>query len=92
CLIRFTQEQDAIRIANATPYGLASYFFTRDLARSWRVAEALESGIVGVNSGIISSEIAPFGGIKQSGIGREGARYGIEEWVEMKYTLFGGIE
>ncbi|MEM7071241.1 MAG: NAD-dependent succinate-semialdehyde dehydrogenase [Pseudomonadota bacterium] len=90
-LIKFKDEQDAIKIANDTPFGLASYFFTRDLARSWRVGEALESGIVGLNSGIISSEIAPFGGVKESGLGREGSKYGIEEWVELKYMLMGGI-
>ncbi len=90
-LIRFSSEKDAIKIANETPYGLASYFYTRDLARSWRVGEALETGIVGLNTGIISSEVVPFGGVKESGLGREGSKYGIEEWVELKYMLMGGI-
>lgn len=84
-LFRFTDEDDVIRQANTTPFGLASYFFTRDHARIWRVAQQLESGMVGINTGIISNEVAPFGGIKQSGIGREGSRHGIDEYVEMKY-------
>ncbi|XSG81150.1 MAG: NAD-dependent succinate-semialdehyde dehydrogenase [Methyloligella sp. ZOD6] len=91
-LFRFGQEEDAIRIANDTPYGLASYFFTRDLARAFRVAEALECGIVGVNEGLTSSEMVPFGGIKESGLGREGSHHGIDEFVEMKYILMGGLE
>jgi succinate-semialdehyde dehydrogenase/glutarate-semialdehyde dehydrogenase len=90
-LIRFDTEAEAIRIANDTPYGLAAYFYGRDVARVWRVAEALEYGIVGINEGIISTEVAPFGGMKQSGIGREGAKYGIEEYLEVKYLCFGGI-
>ena len=90
-LIKFAFEEEAIHIANDTMYGLAAYFFTRDLARSWRVAEALEYGIVGVNEGVTSTEIAPFGGFKESGIGREGSHHGIEEFVEIKYTLMGGL-
>jgi succinate-semialdehyde dehydrogenase/glutarate-semialdehyde dehydrogenase len=86
---RFTTDEEGIRLANETPYGLASYFYARDVGRIWRVSEALESGIVGVNTGIISSEVAPFGGMKESGIGREGSRYGIEEWVEIKYVCLG---
>ena len=90
-LIKFTDEQEVITLANDTPFGLAGYFYARDMARIWRVAEALECGMIGVNSGLISSEVAPFGGIKQSGLGREGSRHGIEEYVEMKYVLVGGI-
>jgi succinate-semialdehyde dehydrogenase/glutarate-semialdehyde dehydrogenase len=90
-LIAFDSEEEAVRIANDTPYGLASYFFTRDLARAWRVGEALEAGIVGLNTGFISTEIAPFGGVKESGIGREGSKYGIEEWLELKYFALAGL-
>lgn len=90
-LFRFKTEEDAVRMANDTPFGLAAYFFTRDLGRCWRVAEALEYGIVGVNEGITSTEIAPFGGFKESGIGREGSHHGIEEFLETKYTLMGGL-
>jgi len=90
-LFRFRDEAEAIAIANDTPYGLASYFYTRDLARAWRVAEALEYGIVGINEGIISSELAPFGGVKESGLGREGSHHGIEEFVELKYVMMGGL-
>jgi succinate-semialdehyde dehydrogenase/glutarate-semialdehyde dehydrogenase len=86
---RFTTDEDGIRLANDTPYGLAAYFYARDVGRIWRVSEALESGIVGVNTGIISTEVAPFGGMKESGIGREGSKYGIEEWVEIKYVCLG---
>ncbi|MBI4754169.1 MAG: NAD-dependent succinate-semialdehyde dehydrogenase [Betaproteobacteria bacterium] len=85
-LFRFHTEEDAIALANATEYGLAAYFYARDLGRAWRVAEALEYGIVGVNTGIISNEVAPFGGVKQSGIGREGSHHGIEEYLELKYV------
>jgi succinate-semialdehyde dehydrogenase/glutarate-semialdehyde dehydrogenase len=90
-LFRFKTEEEAVRMANDTPFGLAAYFFTRDLGRCWRVAEALEYGIVGVNEGITSTEIAPFGGWKESGIGREGSHHGIEEFLETKYTLMGGL-
>ena len=88
-LLRFETEADAIRMANDTEFGLAAYFYTRDLARSWRVAEALESGIVGLNTGIISTEVAPFGGVKESGIGREGSKYGILDYTELKYLCVG---
>jgi succinate-semialdehyde dehydrogenase / glutarate-semialdehyde dehydrogenase len=88
-LFRFQTEADAIRMANATEFGLASYFYTRDLARSWRVAEALEYGIVGLNTGIISTEVAPFGGVKESGMGREGSKYGILDYTELKYLCTG---
>ncbi len=90
-LFRFRTEEEAIALANATEFGLASYFYSRDIGRVWRVAEALECGIVGVNEGIISTEIAPFGGTKESGIGREGSRYGMDEYMELKYICLGGI-
>ncbi len=88
-LFRFKDEAEAIRLANDTEFGLAAYFYTRDLSRSWRVQEALEYGIVGVNTGIISTEVAPFGGFKQSGLGREGSRHGIDEYTEIKYVCVG---
>jgi len=88
----FKDEKEAIRMANDTEFGLASYFFTRDLARSLRVAEALEYGIVGLNTGLISTEVAPFGGVKESGFGREGSKYGILDYTELKYLCIGGIE
>ena len=81
-----------IELANRTEYGLASYFYARDLGRVWRVAEALEYGMVGVNTGFITTEAAPFGGVKQSGLGREGSMYGIDEYVEVKYVAFGGLD
>jgi len=90
-LTRFATEEDVIRMANDTEFGLASYFYTRDQARTWRVAEALEYGIVGINEGLISTEVAPFGGVKQSGLGREGSKYGIEDYLEVKYMHMGGI-
>jgi len=90
-LFRFTDEAEVIRHANDTEYGLASYFYARDLGRVWRVAEALEYGMVGVNEGVISTEVAPFGGMKESGLGREGSKYGADEFVEIKYILMGGI-
>jgi succinate-semialdehyde dehydrogenase / glutarate-semialdehyde dehydrogenase len=90
-LTRFSSEQEVIAMSNDTEFGLASYFYTRDLGRAWRVAEALEYGIVGINEGLISTEVAPFGGVKESGIGREGSKYGIEEYVEIKYLCMGGI-
>ncbi|HUA88576.1 MAG TPA: NADP-dependent succinate-semialdehyde dehydrogenase [Steroidobacteraceae bacterium] len=88
-LFRFETEADAVRMANDTEFGLAAYFYTRDLARSWRVAEALEYGIVGLNTGLISTEVAPFGGVKESGSGREGSKYGILDYTELKYLCVG---
>ncbi|WP_306535917.1 NADP-dependent succinate-semialdehyde dehydrogenase [Geobacter sp.] len=90
-IFRFTTDEEAIQMANDTEFGLASYFYTRDMGRVWRVAEALEYGMVGINTGLVSTEIAPFGGVKESGIGREGSKYGIEEFVEVKYLCMGGI-
>jgi succinate-semialdehyde dehydrogenase/glutarate-semialdehyde dehydrogenase len=90
-LFRFKTDDEAIQMANDTEFGLASYFYTTNLARSWRVAEALEYGIVGLNTGLISTEVAPFGGIKESGYGREGSKYGIADYTEMKYVCIGGI-
>ena len=90
-LFRFDSEDEAVRMANATEFGLAAYFYSRDIGRVWRVAEALEYGIVGINEGIISTEVAPFGGMKESGIGREGSKYGIEDYLEIKYLCMGGI-
>lgn len=90
-LFRFHTEEEAVRMANDTPFGLAAYFFSRDMGRCWRVAEALEYGIIGVNEGLTSTEIAPFGGWKESGIGREGSHHGMEEFLEMKYALMGGL-
>ena len=90
-LFRFKDEAEAIRLANDTQYGLAAYFYSRDMGRVWRVAEALEYGIVGINEGIISTEVAPFGGMKESGLGREGSKYGIEEFLEIKYLCVGGL-
>ncbi len=90
-VFRFKGEDDVIEMANNTPYGLAAYFYARDLGRVWRVAEALEYGMVGVNEGILSTEVAPFGGVKQSGIGREGSRHGLDEYLEIKYMLMGGL-
>ncbi|MDR3472594.1 MAG: aldehyde dehydrogenase family protein, partial [Devosia sp.] len=90
-LFRFHTEEEAIRMANDTEFGLASYFYSRDIGRCFRVAEALEYGIVGVNEGIISTEVAPFGGMKTSGLGREGSKYGIEDYLEIKYVGLGGI-
>ncbi|WGS54658.1 NAD-dependent succinate-semialdehyde dehydrogenase [Paraburkholderia sp. D15] len=88
---RFDTEEEAIRAANDTPFGLSAYFYTRDLARAWRVGEALESGMVGINEGILSTEVAPFGGVKQSGLGREGSKYGLDEYTELKYMMMGGL-
>ncbi len=90
-LFRFKTDAEAIALANDTEFGLAAYFYGRDIGRVWRVAEALEAGIVGINTGLISTEVAPFGGVKESGLGREGSKYGIEEFVEIKYLCFGGI-
>jgi succinate-semialdehyde dehydrogenase / glutarate-semialdehyde dehydrogenase len=91
-LYRFKDEAEAIALANATEFGLAAYFYARDLGRVWRVAEALEYGMVGINSGAISSELVPFGGVKESGLGREGSHYGLEEFVEVKYMLMAGLD
>ena len=90
-LFKFATEDEAIAMANDTEFGLACYFYTRDIGRVWRVAEALEYGMVGINAGIISTEVAPFGGVKQSGIGREGSRHGVEEYVDIKYMLMAGL-
>jgi succinate-semialdehyde dehydrogenase/glutarate-semialdehyde dehydrogenase len=90
-LFEVATDEQAIQLANDTEFGLAAYLYTRDLARSWRVSEALEYGIVGLNTGIISTEVAPFGGMKESGIGREGSKYGIRDFTELKYVCVGGI-
>ncbi|MDP5055829.1 MAG: aldehyde dehydrogenase family protein, partial [Marinomonas hwangdonensis] len=90
-LFKFKTEDDAVAMANNTPFGLASYFYSQNIARIWRVSEALEYGMVGINEGIISSEVAPFGGVKESGSGREGSQYGIDEYVEIKYLCMGGL-
>jgi succinate-semialdehyde dehydrogenase/glutarate-semialdehyde dehydrogenase len=90
-IARFATEEEAVRVANDTPYGLSAYFYAQSNARIWRVSEALEYGIVGINTGFISTEVAPFGGMKESGIGREGSKYGIDEWLELKYLAIGGI-
>jgi len=91
-LFRFSDEAEALRMANDTNYGLAAYFYARDIGRIWRVSEALEYGMVGVNAGIISNEVAPFGGVKESGIGREGSKYGMDDFLEIKYLCMGGID
>jgi succinate-semialdehyde dehydrogenase/glutarate-semialdehyde dehydrogenase len=90
-IARFSTEEEAISFANDTPYGLASYFYSQNLGRVWRIAEGLDYGMVGINTGFISTEVAPFGGVKESGIGREGSKYGIDEWLELKYLAVGGI-
>lgn len=90
-LFRFGSDEEAVRLANDTPYGLAAYFYSRDVTRVWRVAEQLEYGMVGINEGLLSIEVAPFGGIKESGVGREGSRHGIDEYLQMKYLCFGGM-
>jgi succinate-semialdehyde dehydrogenase/glutarate-semialdehyde dehydrogenase len=90
-IVKFTDEADVVRLSNNTEYGLASYFYSRDIGRIFRVAEALEYGMVGVNTGLISNEMAPFGGVKQSGLGREGSVYGMDDFIEMKYVCLGGI-
>jgi succinate-semialdehyde dehydrogenase/glutarate-semialdehyde dehydrogenase len=88
-VFKFRDEDDAIAQANATPFGLAAYFYARDIGRVWRIAERIEAGIVGANTGLISTEVAPFGGVKQSGLGREGSKYGIEDYLEIKYLCIG---
>jgi succinate-semialdehyde dehydrogenase / glutarate-semialdehyde dehydrogenase len=90
-IARFSSEDEVVRAANDTPYGLAAYYYTRDMGRIWRLSEALEYGIHGINTGFISTEVAPFGGVKESGIGREGSKYGIDEWLEIKYLCMGGV-
>ena len=91
-IFSFDTEQEVIERANNTPYGLAAYFYTNDLAKSWRVSEQLDYGMVGLNAGIISTEMAPFGGVKESGIGREGSKYGVDDYLEIKYVSLAGIE
>ena len=91
-LFRFTTDAEAIEWANDTEFGLASYFYSRDIGRVWRVAEALESGMVGINTGLISNEVAPFGGVKQSGLGREGSKYGMDDYLTIKYLCLGGVD
>jgi len=91
-IFAFETEREVIQRANNSPYGLASYFYTRDLAKSWRVSEELEYGMVGLNTGIISSEMAPFGGIKESGMGREGSKYGMDDYLEIKYISIAGVD
>ncbi len=90
-VFKFSTEEEAIRMANDTEFGLASYFYTNDVNRIWRVSEALEYGMVGVNEGVISNEVAPFGGVKESGLGREGSHYGIDDFLELKYICMGGL-
>lgn len=90
-IYRFKDDEEAVAMANDTPFGLAAYFYSRDIGRCWRVSEGLEYGMVGVNSGILSTEVAPFGGVKESGIGREGSHYGLDEWIEVKYLCMGDI-
>jgi succinate-semialdehyde dehydrogenase / glutarate-semialdehyde dehydrogenase len=90
-LIRFSNDEEAIRVANASEFGLAAYFYSRDIGRVWRVAEAIEAGMVAVNTGILSTAVAPFGGVKQSGMGREGSKYGVQDYVETKYVCMGGL-
>ena len=90
-VFKFKTEAEAIALANDTPFGLASYFYARDIGRVWRVAAALETGLVGVNAGLISTEVAPFGGVKESGIGREGGPWGIEDFLEVKYVAMAGL-
>ena len=91
-VFRFKAEQEAIDAANNTEFGLASYFYSRDIGRIYRVAEALEYGMVGINAGVIATEHVPFGGVKQSGLGREGSKYGLDDFLEVKYVCFGGID
>jgi succinate-semialdehyde dehydrogenase/glutarate-semialdehyde dehydrogenase len=90
-IARFSTEEEAVQVANDTPYGLSAYFYSRDVGRVWRVSEALDYGIVGINTGFVSTEVAPFGGMKESGMGREGSKYGIEDWLELKYLALAGI-
>ena len=91
-VFKFKTEGEAIQLANDTEFGLASYFYTTDINRIWRVSEALEYGMVGINEGVISNEVAPFGGVKESGLGREGSHYGIDDFMELKYICMGGLK
>jgi succinate-semialdehyde dehydrogenase/glutarate-semialdehyde dehydrogenase len=91
-VFRYSTDEEAIAMANDTEFGLASYFYSRDIGRVWRVAEALEYGIVGINEGLISTEVAPFGGMKESGLGREGSKYGVDDYLELKYLCIGGVQ
>ena len=91
-VFKFKTEDEAITLANDTEFGLASYFYTKDINRIWRVSEALEYGMVGINEGVISNEVAPFGGVKESGLGREGSHYGIDDFMELKYICMGGLK
>jgi succinate-semialdehyde dehydrogenase/glutarate-semialdehyde dehydrogenase len=91
-LFRFETDDEAISMANDSEFGLSAYFYSRDIHRVWRVAEELESGMIGVNEGIISTEVAPFGGVKESGLGREGSHYGLDEYMELKYLCLGGMK
>ena len=90
-VFKFSSDAEAIAMANDTIYGLASYMYSQNVARCWKVAEALEYGMVGINEGLISSEVAPFGGVKSSGLGREGSQYGLDDYLEIKYMCFGGL-
>lgn len=89
--MRFNTDEEAIKLANNSEFGLAAYAFTENITRGWRVAESLEFGMVGLNEGLISTEVAPFGGMKQSGLGREGSKYGLDEYLEMKYVCLGNM-
>jgi succinate-semialdehyde dehydrogenase/glutarate-semialdehyde dehydrogenase len=91
-LYRFKTDQEAVDMANATEFGLAAYFYSRDVGRIFRVAEAIEAGMVGINVGILANEAVPFGGVKQSGLGREGSKYGVDDFLEIKYLCVGGIQ
>jgi succinate-semialdehyde dehydrogenase/glutarate-semialdehyde dehydrogenase len=91
-LYRFKTDEEAVSLANASEFGLAAYFYSRDVGRVFRIAESIESGMVGINVGILANEVAPFGGVKQSGLGREGSKYGIEDFLEIKYLCIGGIQ
>jgi succinate-semialdehyde dehydrogenase/glutarate-semialdehyde dehydrogenase len=91
-LFRFKTDAEVIGLANDTEFGLASYFYSRDIGRIWRIAEALETGMVGINTGLISNEVAPFGGVKQSGLGREGSKYGMDDYLVIKYLCLGGLD
>jgi len=91
-VFKFKTEAEAVAMANDTEFGLASYFYTRDLARAFRVSEALKYGMVGINEGLITTEVAPFGGVKESGMGKEGSKYGVEDYLDVKYVCVGGLD